>query len=101
MTAYARTTDPDTSHEAAASLDTANSRLYVLGLLTEFGPLADFEIENRHATDTIGHTFYGRLSPSRLRSARSELVAAGHVVASAGFTKTPSGRRALLWSVAP
>lgn len=89
--ARARATDPATSHEAAASVSwsaKADSQRVVLAALKVAGePITDEQIISR----AIAH-----FSPSRLRTARAELVAAG-VVVQAGFGVTSRGRKCAKW----
>lgn len=81
-----RLTDPVTSHEAAdQTADTvAASQAAVLGVLRDFGPLADFEVAYRLA---------GRFSESRMRTARNELAANGLVEFTGGYHMKHTGRR--------
>jgi hypothetical protein len=95
----ARRTDPATSHDAADSIDAetvADSKDEVLFLLTSFGPMADHELVERHERE-VYLNLYRHYSPQRLRTARRELVDAGRVEAGVGWTKTPSGRKAIIW----
>lgn len=85
MTARARTTDPSTSHEAAAIAESsvAASQRAVLDILHEaLMPLTDEEI--------VGY-LRGQFSPSRVRTARVELQAQG-LVEYAGTVKPPGKR---------
>lgn len=66
----ARATDPVTSDLAAEGVDLAGSQARVLHLLTENGPLADFELVEKDG---------GTFTPQRLRTARHELQVAGDV----------------------
>lgn len=94
----ARTTDPEESHEAAASVSQPQIlRERVLTLLREFGPLADHDIVGTYTM----HAHQGRwphASPSGIRSRRDELVKLGQV-AQDGEGRTPSGRRCAMWGV--
>ena len=91
--ARARLTDPVTSHEAAdGTADRVKeSQSAVYSLLATLGDLADFEL--------ITH-LEGQWSPSRVRTARHELVELGVVADSGQFRKTPSNFRAKVWQVA-
>ncbi|WP_336633569.1 MULTISPECIES: hypothetical protein [unclassified Microbacterium] len=85
MTARARTTDPGTSHAAAASAESnvAASQRAVLDILHDaLMPLTDEEI--------TGY-LRGQFSPSRVRTARRELEADG-LVECAGTIKPPGKR---------
>lgn len=87
-----RTTDPETSHEAAASVDVTKSRDFVLSILRDFGPMADFEIEDQSRFE--GHKWTGQ----RLRTARAQLVKQNLVVWDECWDKMPeSGRRTRVW----
>lgn len=88
----ARRTDPLTSHEAADSSNVITPRLWVLMTLTEHGPLADHEIENRSIREALTYT------PQRLRTARAELVEMGMVEATGKFRKTRTGHDANVWA---
>lgn len=97
----ARRSDPDTSHEAAEESDLAGSQLVVEALLNYAGPngLTDEELfEGSRApwvVELVGHRYSG----SRLRTARSELVAAG-VVDDAGVLRvTEFGRASKVWKL--
>jgi hypothetical protein len=94
----ARATDPETSHEAAASVQhiTAKQRA-VLDILTTYGPLTDEEIRNYHRAKK-----YPYQSDSGLRTRRHELVELGKVCAVMDGTKpfkrqTVSGRATIVW----
>ena len=89
-TVRVRVSDPVTSHEAADSNNVPMSHSLVLVDLIQWGPLAQFEAERMLS---------GRLSPSRVRSAFSELEALGKVKRTDQFRLTPSGRRAQVWSL--
>jgi predicted transcriptional regulator len=90
-TARVRKSSPVTSHEAADSNNVSRSHKFLVKALTLWGPLAQFEAEN---------LLRGVLSPSRIRSAFSELEALGKVKRTDQFRLTPSGRRAQVWSLA-
>lgn len=96
--ARARRTDPETSHEAAASmtLDKLSAqRSLVYDVIRSFGPMTD------PAMILAVHARYGkhRESPSGLRTRRSELVRLGLVKDSGEREKLESGRMAILWKV--
>jgi hypothetical protein len=74
--AHARRTDPETSHEAAASVNVTAGQQVVLDALTQHGPCTDEEL--------VGYMHLAanpawRLSPSGIRSRRHELTAKGKV----------------------
>lgn len=90
----ARRTDPVTSHEAADLTDTARSRAAVLTILRAASkPLSDEEIDRAHRTLTLTP-----FTPSRMRTARHELVERGSVVA-VGVTRSATGRKTTTWSL--
>ena len=98
--AKARTTDPSTSHAAAASIteDTLReSHTAVLGFLREYGPLTDVDLVIGY-TDAVGLGMYPRQSQSGIRSRRAELVAAGLVEDTGERTRLASGRQAIVWA---
>jgi len=104
--AYARNTDPETSHEAADSIADLTARqrevLYVMSKY-RVGKVADHVLVEDHVLRT-------EQSPQSIRSRRAELVKAGLVdraeLVKAGlvehtgdYVKTVSGRRARVWAV--
>ena len=91
-TARVRKSSPVTSHEAADSNNVSHSHLWVIVCLAK-QPRAQFEVEQmvRSAQEP--------LSPSRIRSAFSELEALGKVKRTDQFRLTPSGRRAQVWEL--
>ena len=100
-TARVRQSDPITSHEAADSNDVKASQRYVLETLQVFGPLADHElVEFYEAEKHLIADLFGTFSPSRLRTARKELVEAGLVEFTGKHTMTDHGCRAQVWAVA-
>ena len=94
MRAHARSTDPATPHEAAASLDKGKmyaSQQAVLSALRVRGPLTDTEIAREIQIHGDGQTY----SESRLRTARKELVDKD-LVHAAGIDRT-GPRRVTIW----
>lgn len=95
---HARTSDPTTSHEAAASVgnitDTQNHILLILTI-----PMTDDELID--AFDAMAGSNGWRLaSPSGIRSRRAELVALGLVKDTGDRKKSWSGRNAIVWATA-
>ena len=91
----ARSTDPGTSWEAARSIDPdkiSEFQSYILTHLRHLGPMTDEELWD--IEDAIHH---GKVSPSGLRSRRSELVSMGLVRDSGRKDTLRSGRRAIVW----
>ena len=94
--AHARGTDPDTSHEAAASLSSdyiRASQEAVLGFLRRHGAMCDADLVARYDGTPSQ-------SPSGLRTRRSELLKRGLVADTGTQTLMPSGRWAKVWGVA-
>jgi hypothetical protein len=91
-TARARRSDPLTSHEAAdrSRASVQDSKAIVLQLLTDRGPMAQFQI-----VAALAHRF----SESRLRTAVSELKADGLVEWSGKGILTPLGNPAQVWQI--
>jgi hypothetical protein len=97
--AHARSTDPETSHEAAASIGSDKIRVsqqIVLDLLRVHGPMHDRTLADVYAM--LAHL--PPQSESGLRTRRSELVARGLVVDSGERVVLPSGRKAIIWKAA-
>lgn len=95
-----RASDPVTSHRAADATrkSRSGSRDAVLKALHQDGPLADHELVLAVQTDATWN-LTRMYSPSRIRTARAELVELG-LVTQAGFTrKTVSGLDAIVWEV--
>jgi len=88
--ARTRGTDPLTSHAAADSNDVPRSHRLVLDLFESHRWLAQFEAEQLLA---------GLLSPSRVRTAFTELELAGELLRTDLTMPTPYGRTAQLWEV--
>lgn len=88
----ARRTDPETSHQAARSLETqfvTDLQEAILAHLTG-GAMPDEAIEQLAE--------FGALKPSTLRTRRAELVALG-LVRAVGQVKNSTGRWVTLWGV--
>ena len=89
--AVARTTDPDTSWQAARSIDSEAlraSQAQVLDILRKHGPLTD---------EGIYRYVNGEQSVSGARTRRSELVDAGLVRDSGARARTAAGRNTIVW----
>jgi len=92
--AHARRTDPQTSHEAARSVERIRERQQaVLDLLRRRGPMCDEEIARTYA----GVAGLPAQSPSGLRTRRAELVDMGLVEDSGERVTLASGRRSIRW----
>jgi len=94
----ARTTDPETSHAAAASLERLTERRQaVWAVLAEYGPLTDealVSIYDQLADDGL----IPPQSPSGVRTRRNELAKLGLVADTGQRGTTISGRMAMLWA---
>lgn len=103
----ARTTDPETSHAAAASLSVETVRrsqdavLRLIEASMQRG-MTDAELEEAYPT-FHRHTplEFPKQSPSGLRTRRHELVERGLVMDSGERRALPSGRTAIVWRVVP
>jgi predicted ArsR family transcriptional regulator len=88
--AHARRTDPETSHAAAASLKAETlsaQRARVYDYLKQYGPM----------TDAMLVAGILKMSPSGLRTRRSELVRMGLVEDTGRRERLRSGRKAIVW----
>lgn len=101
----ARATDPDTSHEAAASISKkalSEGQKYILMLLNVFGPMTDEETWERVEREIQRRSYIPIKSPSGARSRRSEITISernitGQIADSTLRRKTRSGRNAIVW----
>jgi len=101
LVAHARTTDPITSHQAAASIKKDKVRLSqeaVLRVFKQFGAMTDQELLKKYAfcIDYCGWLI-PQQSESGIRTRRSELVTKGLVVDSGEKSMLPTGRKAIIW----
>ena len=93
--AGARTTVPQTSHDAAKSVrNITETQQAIMTILT--WPLTDEGLVDAYyrMADANG---WKQASPSGIRSRRAELTARGLVEDTGGRVKLPSGRFAILW----
>lgn len=100
--AFARRSDPPTSHEAAGSLPSDKlraSQQAVLTILRTHGPACDTDLVRLYQRLSAGGR-YPQQSESGIRTRRKELVAKGLVVDTGRRTLTVSGRRTVVWAVA-
>jgi hypothetical protein len=89
----ARATDPETSHEAAASVKRVTAKQEsVLQILRRYGALTDEEIRNYHRA-----LKYEYQSDSGLRTRRAELVRMGKVARTDEVRLTTGGRKTIVW----
>lgn len=98
---HARTTDPITSHEAAASVNnlTATKR-FILWLFDKFAYLTDEELY-AHYCRYMAQGDAPMASISGVRSRRAELTDEGYLRDSGRKSKTASGRSAIIWTSVP
>lgn len=104
--AHARHTDPDTSHEAAESLDAdtiTRSQAEVWAVLDYSGPCTDtalvtlYQYHDANRTDLPGYGTVLPQSPSGIRTRRRELVEKGRVADTGHRLRLGSGRNAIVW----
>jgi hypothetical protein len=89
--AVARSTDPQTSWEAARSVShIRESQNEVLRLFQSRGPMTDEQARGYYT---------GKQSLSGFRTRRSELVAQGRLVDTGRRLKGTTGRRMIVWGV--
>lgn len=91
MEAHARTTDPATSHEAAAAVNkdhAKNLRRRVLQVLMAHGPIDDTRLCAFLVTEG---------TPSGVRTRRNELVKAGMVRDTGRRVTLKTNRQAIVW----
>lgn len=105
MSAVARSTDPSTSHEAAAGVDLARSQALVLTFCHRYmGPFFTDKglVSTYHLVQNSDQpTSFPPLSDSRIRTARMELATAKHpLVFFAGHTKG-AAREERMWTLDP
>ena len=92
--AHARRTDPNTSHQAAASVTRIReSQGFILTLFIELGPMPDDRLIMHANTKALGR----RMSVSGIRTRRSELVRMGLVRDTGKRYRLPSGRLSIIW----
>ena len=91
-TPHARNTDPQTSHDAAASVKRIReNQQLILACIKRLGPVTDEQLVKKLS-------FYTPMSPSGIRTRRNELVKQGLVRDSGHREKLASGRLAILWT---
>jgi hypothetical protein len=93
----ARSTDPDTSHDAAAiaalSPSSAAIKTAILRALRKHGPRTAFELRELYLTDGIGPACQDNSINRRI----SDLRNIGLVVDTGNRRPTPYGRKAIVW----
>lgn len=97
---HARKTDPETSHEAAESVrELTATQQEVLRIVKVLKRTTDVELVYQYQ-QMSNHFGAPRASESGIRSRRAELVKAGKIKDSGDREKLPSGRRAIVWTLA-
>lgn len=92
----ARFTDPQTSHEAAASVtNVTQTQQIILMILKKFGSMSDQKLVRN-----FGYIAPAISSESGIRSRRAELVKLGLVEDSGDRERLNSGRNAIIWKAA-
>ena len=95
--AHARNTDPETSHEAAASVKGLGAaRDAVLWMFKRHGNLCDTELIYYYKS-YVGSRRVPVQSDSGIRSRRAELVKSGHLIATHQYATLKTGRRSVIW----
>ena len=95
---HARTTDPQTSHEAAESVFNISSTQDGILTLLSIEGMTDVElVESYGRFSRVSNGRVPMASESGIRSRRAELVKAGLVIDSGDRRKLPSGRNAIVW----
>ena len=95
----ARLTDPDTAHDAAASVtDVARRNVYraVLEAIVEHGPCTDHDLA-RYVSGKLGHP----IGQTSVGVRRGELRNAGLVADSGHKGRTETGAKAIRWALTP
>lgn len=97
--ARARNTDPETSHQAAASIDKLLERQRdVYNAFLMFGPVPDHVLVNgMQSLAKLGRVKHQ--SESGIRTRRSELVEKGLVEDTGERVVLPSGRKSIVWRI--
>lgn len=99
--AHARTTDPDTSHEAAVKIGELNPRrAAVYEALGRFGPVTHDELSDQYAGDRIVFG-WPEQTPQSVRSRCAELVKLGLVEWNGDHGTTSTGGKSKRWRVVP
>lgn len=92
--AGARSTDPDTSHIAAAiRRDIAGNHRLVLQLLADHGPMTDWDLSQQAARRGI------KIVPTSIGKRRQELLTVGYVCNSGRRRQTGTGATAICWQI--
>lgn len=98
----ARTTDPGTSHAAAASVDREAMRATqraLLSLFEEKGPMTDEQAAAEYES-VYANRGWPQQSPSGLRTRRNELVSSEALRDTGEKRALSTGRKAIVWAAA-
>ena len=93
--AFARRTDPRTSHEAAAKVKVTETQKKI-GKALALGPATDEELFHRMVRMFPEDSF----TPQSVRSRRAELVKSGFIVWTGDYGKTGVGNKSMIWRLA-
>lgn len=97
---HARTTDPETSHEAAKSVSKLKEMYDTMLIAFEsLGPMNDDQLIKLWKVG-VKELGWREASESGIRSRRSELVAQGKIIDSGKRVKMRSGRLSIVWELA-
>ena len=96
--AFARTTDPQTSHDAAASVGNISKVQHaILQILNGRGMHDENMIAQYRMWQELGSDLYPQATDQSIRSRRAELVKLGLVKACPMKEKMSTGRLATVW----
>ena len=96
--ARARNTDPQTSHDAAASVNEPTLVQTCILMLLRSTPMCDEKlVEQYEMWEKIDN--FPQVTPQRIRTARADLVKLGQVVATEYKERMRSGRYGIIWRV--
>ncbi|CAB5218844.1 hypothetical protein UFOVP226_3 [uncultured Caudovirales phage] len=96
--AHARATDPQTSHEAARTVNVTRGQQIVLNEFLMYHEMTDEQLIQALKI-RMGSCPDAKLSDSGARSRRAELVAIGILKDTKKTTTTASGRRTTVWGL--
>lgn len=99
MFAHARTTDPQTSHMAAASVGKVQELQDRLVDMFGAGPMTDLHLVRVYNLLSDTTPSYPPATPQNLRSRRAELVKQGKVHDTKQREIGPSGRKFVVWGL--
>ena len=93
-TAHARKSDPETSHEAAESVEVVKNQLYVLAAFSQICPCTD-----KTLVATYQRLSEHTQSDSGIRTRRKELVRKGIVRWTGDWVRGDTNRRERVWDL--